>query len=529
MLNSKEIIIGSRGSDLALWQARYVQKQLKEVCHINSTIKIIKTKGDQIQHLSFDKIEGKGFFTKEIEEALLCKEIDLAVHSFKDLETTQPKGLCIAAVSKREDPSDILLINKGSIDKTLYWNIKQNAALGTSSSRRKSQILMFRPDIELKDIRGNVPTRIEKLRQGLYDAILLAKAGLDRLNLDVHDLEVVPLSPSEFIPAPAQGVLALQIREEDVELLGVLDKINNPISHKSSSIERGLLKQFGGGCQVPLGIFAEEIVSNKFNIRISKAKTAYDIPLQTEFIIDANDFSAENIVCSFNQIVPKNVFISKNVTGTVFEHMLTKYGFKVYGESLIETIALNTDKLPQANWIFFSSKNAVKYYLDKFFIENACKIGAVGSATAQYLHQKGYSTHFIGDDENTEIDAQKFSSLIKEFDKVLFPCSDKSIRTFQKALKHEQVIDFPVYQVQYKKSANVLDNSHLYIFTSPSNVHSFFNAGNTISDNAKIIAIGKKTMEVLEETYLCKHVICSPKHTLLSMAREVVYQTMLMS
>jgi hydroxymethylbilane synthase len=167
----QKIVIGSRGSDLALWQAYHVKAQLENLgCKVE--LKIIKTQGDIIQHLSFDKMEGKGFFTKEIEAALLDKSIDLAVHSHKDLETNPPKGLVIAAVSEREDPADLLLIRKTSIDPTQQWGLKSKAIVGTSSARRKSQVLRFRPDIELKDLRGNVPTRIQKLRDQNYDAIL---------------------------------------------------------------------------------------------------------------------------------------------------------------------------------------------------------------------------------------------------------------------------------------------------------------------------------------------------------------------
>lgn len=168
---SKTIVIGSRGSDLALWQANYVQAELSKV-GVKSEIKIITTKGDKIQHLSFDKIEGKGFFTKELEEALLAKDIDLAVHSHKDLETEQPEGLTIAAVSYREDPADILLIKKEAVDTTQRFNLKQNAIVGTSSARRKAQMLFHRNDISLEDLRGNVPTRVAKLQAGNYDAIL---------------------------------------------------------------------------------------------------------------------------------------------------------------------------------------------------------------------------------------------------------------------------------------------------------------------------------------------------------------------
>ncbi len=253
----QHIIIGSRGSDLALWQAHHVKSQLEKLgCTVE--LKIIVTQGDAIQHLSFDKLEGKGFFTKEIEFALLEKSIDLAVHSHKDLETNPPAGLMIACVSEREDPADLLLIAKSALDKKNDWTLKTNAIVGTSSARRKSQVVRFREDVEIKDLRGNVPTRIQKLRDGNYDAILLAKAGVDRLQIDLSEFEVVVLNPKAFVPAPAQGVLALQIREEDTDLFDVLQKMNHPDVQRRIAVERKVLNLMQGGCQLPLGVYCDD-------------------------------------------------------------------------------------------------------------------------------------------------------------------------------------------------------------------------------------------------------------------------------
>lgn len=249
--------IGSRGSDLALWQANHVKRQLEELgCSVEITV--IKTQGDAIQHLSFDKLEGKGFFTKEIEQALLDKSVDLAVHSHKDLETTPPEGLIIAAVSEREDPADLLLISPKAIDENKVWGLKENAVVGTSSARRKSQVLRFRDDVEILDLRGNVPTRIQKLRDEQYDAILLAKAGVDRLQIDLSEFVVIRLDPSEFVPAPAQGVLALQIREDDKQLKEVLSKMNHTEVQERIAVERKVLNLMQGGCQLPLGVYCNE-------------------------------------------------------------------------------------------------------------------------------------------------------------------------------------------------------------------------------------------------------------------------------
>lgn len=253
----KKITIGSRGSDLALWQAHFVEAELQKLgCEVE--INIIKTQGDKIQHLSFDKLEGKGFFTKEIEDALLNKSIDLAVHSHKDLETTPPENLMIACVSERANPADILLINKNGIDTTQKWSLKEGAIVGTSSARRKSQVLKYRPDVTINDLRGNVPTRINKLREGNYDAILLAKAGVDRLELDLSEFVEFVLNPEEFIPAPAQGVLGLQIRNEDTELFDILQKMNFPEVQKRIELERKVLNLLDGGCQLPLGVYCTE-------------------------------------------------------------------------------------------------------------------------------------------------------------------------------------------------------------------------------------------------------------------------------
>lgn len=261
----KELIkIGTRGSDLALWQAHFVKSELEKLgCEV--VLNIIKTQGDKIQHLSFDKLEGKGFFTKEIEDVLINKEVDLAVHSHKDLETNQPEGLEIVAVSDREDPADILLIKKSAVDQSKSLVLKEGAIVGTSSARRKSLLHAFRSDIEIKDLRGNVPTRIEKLRNENYDAIVLANAGVTRLKLDLSDFHVERLDPKEFVPAPAQGVLGLQIRSNDDRVRNIVSKINNEKVKDLINIERGVLNKLNGGCQLPLGVYAEK-EGNEFKV-----------------------------------------------------------------------------------------------------------------------------------------------------------------------------------------------------------------------------------------------------------------------
>lgn len=266
---NRKIIIGSRGSDLALWQAHFVQNSLKKL-GVQTTIKIIKTQGDLIQDLSFDKLEGKGFFTKEIEAELLDGSIDLAVHSHKDLETKQPFGLKIAAVSARENPSELILIKKTSYDASKPFGVKEGGIIGTSSARRQTQILAERSDLEIKDLRGNVPTRIDKLRNQDYDAIVLALAGVRRLKINIDEFESLILDPKKFIPAPAQGVLGMQIRKEDEELEKVLSKMNDQEVQNQIQVERTILNRMDGGCQLPLGVYCEK--KESFKVWISYAK-----------------------------------------------------------------------------------------------------------------------------------------------------------------------------------------------------------------------------------------------------------------
>lgn len=255
--NSVQLRLGTRGSRLALWQANQVSNELSALGY-EVDIQIIKTQGDKIQDLSFDKLEGKGFFTKEIEDALLSGEVDFAVHSMKDLPTQQPEGLMLAALSERADPRDTLLLLKDSVTSESPLQIKENLLIGTSSARRKANIKALLPGIDLKDIRGNVPTRIQKLRDGLFGGILLAKAGLDRLELDVSDLVVVHFEPTEFVPAPAQGVLAYQCRVGDKEVIKALRKIHSFDSSDCTNVERRVLQMMDGGCHLPLGVYCRK-------------------------------------------------------------------------------------------------------------------------------------------------------------------------------------------------------------------------------------------------------------------------------
>ena len=245
---NKNFIIGSRGSELALWQTTHAKATLEtHFPDLRLEIKIIKTTGDKMLDVALSKIGDKGLFTKQIENALLSGEIDLAVHSLKDLQTEQPEDLEIGAVSAREIPNDVLISKKyASID-----DLPPHAKVATGSLRRKSQLLHYRPDLEIFEIRGNVPTRLKKFEESGLDAMILAYAGVHRLDLDSHIAQIIPFEI--MLPAVGQGAMAIEIRTNDEELKELLKVFNDAATCACITAERAFLRSLEGGCQVPIG------------------------------------------------------------------------------------------------------------------------------------------------------------------------------------------------------------------------------------------------------------------------------------
>lgn len=253
------IVIGTRGSDLALTQSRWVAAQLKAL-GVETRLELIRTKGDRVQHLSFDKIEGKGFFTKELEDALLEKRVDLAVHSLKDLPSEDAPGLRVVAIPVREDVRDCLIMRPHAHDpEGKNVPLKTGMRVGTSAVRRKAQLLYLRPDVIPEDLRGNVPTRVGRLAEGRYDAIVLAQAGLSRLGLDLSAFVAVPLDPLVFVPAPGQGALALQCRADDKAVSAAVQPLHHAHDAAAVAAERILLNRLHGGCHLPLGAHGRDV------------------------------------------------------------------------------------------------------------------------------------------------------------------------------------------------------------------------------------------------------------------------------
>lgn len=248
-----KIVVGTRGSKLALVQTNWVVEALKKVNPgIEFEVKVIKTKGDLVTHLPLHKIGDKGLFTKEIEQQLLNKEIDLAVHSMKDMPSVLPDGLKFASVPRREDPRDVLVLKDGY---NTIEDLPMGAKIGTGSKRRTYQLLKYRPDLEIVPIRGNIDTRIRKIEDENLDGVVLAAAGLLRADLENRISYYLPTNI--MVPAPAQGALALEIRENDSHMEEIISHIKDEATEIQVSAERGFLTGVNGSCHVPMGAYCE--------------------------------------------------------------------------------------------------------------------------------------------------------------------------------------------------------------------------------------------------------------------------------
>lgn len=507
---SRTIIIGTRGSELALWQANYTKQLLEEKGHAVE-IRIVSTAGDRSQqwNTSFDKLEGKGFFTKELEEELLNKTIDLAVHSHKDLPTESPDGLLVAGVSRREDPSDLLIMNDKAADSGMKFGLKKGALVGTSSARRKSQLLAFRPDLKIEDLRGNVPTRVSKLREGKYDAILLATAGIERLEIELDEFTVEKLDPREFVPAPAQGVLAWQTREDDDELLGIIDEINDLDVLIQINIERQLLNMFDGGCHLPFGAYCDTERDDedrlRFKVWVSVAEAWDKQPRQLYFETLDTDGFTDQMYDHIQSIRPRKIFVTKTFRENDYlPNALRRLGFEVEGQSLIEFKQIRIKELPKTDWVFFSSKHAVRYFFSQDpKLEPGVKFGCIGTSTSAELRANGRRADFIGQSTDIKLVGKQFGSKVGN-SKVLFPIARGSMQSIQwQMVKRDNVINLEVYATLHK-STELAPDFEVVVFTSPSNVEAYFGK-NTWQPHQQAVAMGEATGKALEKLKIKKY------------------------
>ncbi len=281
----KNIIIGTRGSQLALWQANFIKSEIERLFDdIRVELNIIKTTGDRITDRPLAAVGGKGLFVKEIESALLNHDIDLAVHSMKDMPGELPKGLMIGAIPERENPFDVMI----SKDNKLLKDYEKGAKIGTSSLRRASQINHIRPDVTIESIRGNLDTRIKKLKSGQYDAIVLAAAGLRRL--DQADEITEYLDDKIMVPAVGQGALCIETRENDPDIAAIMEKLDHFETNICVTGERAFLKQIEGSCHIPVACYGK-LIDKKVELTAIVASE------------DGQQIVKEQIVSSFDDII----------------------------------------------------------------------------------------------------------------------------------------------------------------------------------------------------------------------------------
>lgn len=299
----KKICIGTRGSKLALWQANFIKSEIETLfTGIDVELKIIKTTGDRITDRPLAMVGGKGLFVKEIENCLLDKEIDIAVHSMKDMPGELPEGLCIGAIPKRENPFDVLIAN----DNCLLADYKKGAKIGTSSLRRASQIKHIRPDLTVESIRGNLDTRIKKLKSKEYDAIVLAAAGLIRMGQKAEITEY--LDERVMLPAVGQGALCIETRQNDDDTASIMEKLDHYDTNICVTGERAFLKQIEGSCHIPVACFG----------RIKNKKVVLTALVASE---DGREVIKEEIISPMDKV--------ENSGRTLANNLLEKGGKKI--------------------------------------------------------------------------------------------------------------------------------------------------------------------------------------------------------
>jgi hydroxymethylbilane synthase len=437
--------IATRQSDLALWQARSVQRLLESHGHTASELVYIATRGDLDQGSPFNTLDGRGFFTKELENSLLEGRTDLAVHSLKDLPTTAVPGLHVEAVLSRADRRDVLLARREARDSRSPLPLRHGARLGTSSVRRRAQAALWAPDLQILELRGNVPTRVRKLREGQYDAILLAKAGLDRLELDLSDLDVTVLPLEAFLPAPGQAALAIEIRSGDLRTQAAVHALDDARVRLEIEAERGLLNRFAGGCNLPLGAYADcddGVVLHAFYAAFDREGRPHAFRSTRR-----ESTSEEAAEAAFADLLEQKSRWARSeralsgLTVAVTRPATAVAGLREAVEAMggtllpVPTLAFEptASDLPVAanrlweryDWLLFTSQNAVHFFTRMCAQKpTGLKVGAVGRATAGELTSAGWTVDLVGSGQGGGDFALQFLTEVGPARRVLWPTGE---------------------------------------------------------------------------------------------------------
>lgn len=522
--------IGTRGSDLALWQARLVRALLREKASLETDLVIIKTQGDKDQTATFEKMEGKGFFTKEIESALLDESVDLAVHSLKDLQTTMPPGLALGALLHRADRRDMILIRPEAADETRLLHVKPNARVGTTSARRVAQLRHLRPDLDVVPLRGNVPTRLRKLREGQFDAIMLASAGVDRLELPLDGLITHRLPEALFVPAPGQGALAIQIRDKDAQAALAASALNETPVRETVWLEREILRQLEGGCQLPLGTCADitehgyrlrsflgeekgsarQIVVGGKDRELIAAKTV--TYLRGEPSVNLGSERRANVWIT-RALARAGEFVQACNSGRVDVAALPVFVAVDAGDGESQKTAMTG--LGSYDWIIFTSQITVLQFANlmdehgsAFSPQN--RLAAIGAKTARAMKEQGWKVDFVSDVPDARSLSEAFKAYLSDTSDsdsnsrphILFPCSAKASHELESAAEKggfdlDRLVCYDtIAHPDLKQSIGAQPQPDIVVFTSPSAAE-FLLAESSLDPETAVVSIGPATTEYL--------------------------------
>jgi len=519
--------IGTRGSDLALWQARHVQDLLRRASGVEAELVVIKTAGDRDPHTALAEMPGKGFFTKEIEDALLAGVIDLAVHSLKDLQTTMPDGLVLGALLERADRRDVLLIAPHALNDSLLLRLREGARVGTSSARRIAQLRYLRSDLRVESLRGNVPTRVRKLHEGHYDAVLVAAAGLDRLGLPLDDLIVYRLPETLFAPAPGQGTLAVQIRAGDEETRSAVARLDQPALHRAVHAEREVLRRLEGGCQLALGTFAETTDSG---LRLG-AFLGTDDPLHPRRIIMAG--GNDEIMVSATVAYLKGTSLAAGVHATAAgrtriwitrepqraEAFRSRFDSQVFDIAAVPVfVAVDAGdphfqretlrNLGSYDWIFFTSQVTVDEFAHLMQRHAArfdprTRLAAVGRKTKADMERHGWRVDFTSDVADAQAMGEQFLAETQGvIGRILFPCGQASSADLEVTLAEgctafDRLVCYDtVESPMLAQTLPALTDPHAVVFTSPQAAR-FLLTRRPLPPETTVVSIGPATTDTL--------------------------------
>ncbi len=513
------IVFGSRGSELALAQSRQVAEAVAERTGEEWRIEVIKTRGDLIVDRSLPEVGGKGLFTAELEDALRAGRIDVAVHSLKDLPVEDPEGLALGAVPPRQDPADVLVYDPrhedpegGSVP------LLDGRRIGSSSPRRRAALLRVRPDLEIADIRGNVPTRARKVQNGDYAATLLAAAGLARLGFDVAPLRRVSLPVERFVPAPGQGALGVQCRRDDTRVRTLLQCLHDEVTARCVHAERAVLLGLGGGCSMPLGVLVRPREHGGFKMVAGLYGTA-GTPVHAVYHEGEGDDPDALAAAAVEALRPLAGEPLRDVTvalvrpgggDTRMAAQLAVAGAHVDSVAVSEALPLPLEgaaieALRSHCPVAFTSARAVDRLCEEAAFAGVDLTGrplfAVGPATAEALRARGLTAEAPNDGSGGGAALGDFvAALVPAGTTVLFPCALDRHPGFETELSAAgvAVLPAPVYRVEPLQGVEwPRDRYDAMVLTSPSAVA----AASRLERPAAgvVVAIGATTAEALRE------------------------------